>query len=77
MSRKFNLPFIFVLKNNEDGRCRYSYAHENNTILERSKLVCAQANLTNLKGRMQKMDIVDICNRERTNTKRKFLNLQN
>ena len=69
---KVNLAFGFVLKNIEDGMCRYFYAHENNTIMETSKLVCTQADMTNLKDRMQKMDIVDICTRERANTKWKF-----
>ena len=45
--------------------------------MERSKLVCTQADLTNLKDRMQKMDIVDICTREKANTKWKFYKLQN
>ena len=31
---KVNLAFGFVLKNIEDGMCRYFYAHENNTIME-------------------------------------------
>ena len=69
---KVNLAFGFVLKNNEDGMCRYFYAHENNTIMARAKLKCTQADMTNLKDRMQKMDIVDICTRERANTKWKF-----
>ena len=34
--------------------------------------MCTQTDTTNLKDRMQKMDNVDICTRERTNTKRKF-----
>ena len=72
-----NLAFGFVLKNIEDGMCRYFYAHENNTIIERAKLVCTQADMTNLKDRMQKMDIVDICTRERANTKWKFYKLTN
>ena len=72
---KVNLAFGFVLKNIEDGMCRYFYAHENNTFMERSKLVCTQADMTNLKDRMQKMDIVDICTRERANTKWKFYKL--
>ena len=74
---KINLAFGFVLKNIEDGMCRYFYAHENNTIIERSKLVCTQADMTNLKDRMQKKDIVDICTRERANTKWKFYKLTN
>ena len=69
---KVNLAFGFVLKNVEDGSCSYFYAHENNTVMERSKLVCAQADMTNLKNRMQKMDIVDIRSREVSNKKWKF-----
>ena len=74
---KNNLEFVFVLKNIDDGMCRYFYAHENNTFMERSKLVCTQADMTNLKDRMQKMDIVDLCTRERSNTKWKFYKLTN
>ena len=61
---KVSLAFGFVLKNIENGMCRYFYGHENNTTMERAKLVCTQADTTNLKNRMQKMDIVDICTRE-------------
>ena len=72
---KVNLAFGFVLKTIEDGMCRYFYAHENNTIVETSKLVCTQTDMTNLKNREQKMDIVEICTRERANTKWKFYKL--
>ena len=65
---KVNLAFGFVLKNIEDWMCRYFYTHESNTSMERTKLVCTQADMTNLKDGMQKMDIVDICTRERANT---------
>ena len=37
---KVNLAFGSILKNIEDGGFRYFYAHENNTLLDRSKLVC-------------------------------------
>ena len=43
--------------------------------MERSKLVCTQADMTNLKDRIQRIDIVDICTRERANTKWKFYKL--
>ena len=33
---KVNLAFDFILKNIEDGGFRYFYAHENNTLLDRS-----------------------------------------
>ena len=42
---KVNLAFGLVLKNVEDGMCRYFYAHENNTVMEKSKLVCTLENL--------------------------------
>ena len=37
---KVNLAFGFILKNIEDGGFRFFYAHENNTLLDRSKF-CA------------------------------------
>ena len=69
-----NLAFGFVLKNVEDGSCRFFYTHENNTLLERSKLVCTRDDNTNLK---EKTDIVDLCTREKANTKWKFYKLKN
>ena len=69
---KVNLAFGLKLKNVEDGSCRYFYTHENNTVMQRSKLVCTQADMTNLKHRMQKMDNVDISTRERSITMWKF-----
>ena len=77
LAAKVNLAFGFVLKIVEDGSSRFFYAHENNTVMERSKLVCTQADMTNLKDRMQRIDIVDICTRERANTKWKFYELTN
>ena len=74
---KVNLAFRFVLNIFEDGMCSYFYAHENSTIMERSKLKCTQADLTNLKDRMQKTDIVDICTQDRAKAKWKFHKLTN
>ena len=74
---KVNLALGFVLKNNEDGMCKYFYAHAKNTIMQRAKLVCTQADIINLKDRMQKVDIVDVCTREKANTKWKFQKLTN
>ena len=74
---KVNLALGFVLKNIEDGMFRYFYAHENNTIMEKSKLVCTPADFVNLKEKFQKMDIIGLCTRERANTKWKFYKLTN
>ena len=57
--------------------CRYFYAHENNTVIERSKLVCTPDDITKLKEKLQKKDIVELCTRERANTKWKFCKLTN
>ena len=45
--------------------------------MERAKLVCTQADMTNLKNKMQKIDNVDICTRERAKSKWKFYKLTN
>ena len=74
---KVYLAFVFVLKNVEDGSCRHFYAHENNKVMKRSKLVCTPDNITNRKEKLQKMDFVDLCTGERANTKWKFYKLTN
>ena len=74
---KINIAFGFVLKNVEVGMCRYFYAHENNNIMEKSKLVCTPDDFVNLKEKLQKMDIIDLCTRERANTKWKSYKLTN
>ena len=66
---KVNLAFRFVLKNVEDGSCRYFQARENNTAMERSKHVCTRDNITNLKEKLQKLDNIELCTPERVNTK--------
>ena len=72
---KVNLTFGFVSKNFEDRNCRYFYAHENNTVMEKSKLVCTGVDIENLKERLQKMDIVDVCTRERFSNKGRYYKL--
>ena len=41
-----DLLFGFILKSREDAGCSYFYAHENNTLLDQSKLVCNMEELT-------------------------------
>ena len=66
---KVNLAFGFILKNIEDGGFRYFYAHENDTLLDRSKLVCTHDDLAKLKYFLNKTDVIESCSRERMNTK--------
>ena len=45
--------------------------------MDRSKLVCTADDITNLKEKLPKMDIVDLCIREKANTQWKFYKLTN
>ena len=74
---KVNLAFGFILKNIEDGRFRYFYAHENNTLLDQSKLVCTRDDLAKLKYILIKSDVIESCSRERLSTKWRFYKLTN
>ena len=74
---KTNLVFGFILKNIKGGGFRYFYAHENNTLLDRSKLMCTHDDLTKLKDFLNKTDVKETCSRERMNTKWRFYKLTN
>ena len=74
---KVNLGFSFALKNIEDGGFRFFYAHENNTLLDRSKLVCTHDDLAKLKDFRNQTDVIESCSRGRTNTKWRFYKLRN
>ena len=74
---KVNLAFSFILKNKEDGVFRYFYAHENNTLLDQSKLVCTRDDLAKLKDFLNKTDVIESCNRKKMNTKWRFYKLTN
>ena len=66
---KLNLALGFFLKNIEDGKFRYFYAYENNTLLEESKLVSNKDDMTKLKEILKKTDLIESCTKERSNTK--------
>ena len=74
---KVNLAFGFILKNIEDGGFRYFYPHVNNTLLDRSKLVCTHDDLPKLKDFLNETDVIESCSRERMNTKWRFYKLTN
>ena len=74
---KVNLAFGFILKNIEDGGFIYFYAHKNNTLLERSKLVCTHDDLAKLKNFLNNTNVIESCSRERMNTKWRFYKLTN
>ena len=65
---KVNVAFGFILKIKEDGKCRYYYAHETITLLERAKLVATTEDLTKVKNLFCNIDLIESWTRERTNT---------
>ena len=72
-----NLAHGFISKNIEDGKFRYFSAHENNTLLEQSKLVSNKDYMAKLKEILKKTDVVESCTKERSNTKWRFFKLTN
>ena len=74
---KLNLALGFFLKNIEDGKFRYFYAHENNTLLEQSTLVSNKDDMVKLKEILKKTDMIESCTKEGSNTKWRFFKLTN
>ena len=74
---KLNFALGFILKNIEDGKFRYFYAHENNTLLEQSKLVSNKDDMAKLKEILKKTDVIESCTKKRFNTKWRFFKLTN
>ena len=58
---KVNLALGFNLNNIEDGGFSYFYAHENNTLLDLSKLVCTHDDLAKLKNFLNRTDVIESC----------------
>ena len=72
-----NLACGFILKNIEEGGFRYFYAHENITLLDRSKLVCTHNDLPKLEDFFNITDVIETCSREKINTEWRFYKLKN
>ena len=71
------LALGFILKNIEDGKFRYFYAHENNTLLEQSKPVSNEDDMVKMKKLLKKTDVIESCTKERSYTKCRFFELTN
>ena len=65
---KLNSALGFILKNIEDGKFRYFYAHENNTLLEQSKLVSNKDDMAKKHETLKKTDVIEPCAKKRSNT---------
>ena len=74
---KLNVALGFLPKDVEDRSCRWYCAHENNTLLERSKLVGTAEDLTKIKNLLSNTNFIESCTRQRANTVLKFYKLTN
>ena len=63
-----NLVFRFILKNTERKGFRYFYAHQNNSLRDRSKLGCHRDDLAKLKDTINKTDVTESFRRQGMNT---------
>ena len=75
MCIKKECDFWLHFEKKGDWGFRYFYAHENNTLLDRSKLVCTLDDLANFKDFLNKTDVIESCSRERKNTKWRYYKL--
>ena len=66
-----------MFKNIEDGMFSYYYALKNNTLLDRSKLVCTMDDLARLKDILSKSDVIESSSPERMNTNWRLYKLTN
>ena len=64
---KWNVAIGFVLRNVEDGKCRHLYAHEKDTLLERSKRMATTEDLTKLRDLPSNTDVIESCTGGQTN----------
>ena len=74
---KLNLALGFILKNIEEGKFKYFYVHENNTLLEQSKLVSNKDDMAKSKEILKKTYVIESCTKERFNTKWRFSKITN
>ena len=70
---KLNVAIGFLLKNVEDESCRYYIAHENNTLLEKSKLVTTTEDFTKINSLINNTAIIESCTRQRAKKTWKIL----
>ena len=52
---EINIALGFVLRISETGEYRYLYLHKNNSLLEKSDLLCTKANLITIQGKVEKI----------------------
>ena len=74
---ELNLALGFILKNIDNGKFSNFHAHENNILLERSKLVNNKADMAKIIEILKKTDVIESCTKERSTTKWRLFKLTN
>ena len=72
---ELNVASNFVLKSVKHGSCRYYYAQEKVTLLERYKLAAITEDSTKIQNLPSNTDVRESCSRDRANTKWKLYKL--
>ena len=57
---EINIALGFVLRNIETGEYRYFYPLENNTLFDKSILLCTKGDLTTIQNKVKKQDIIEV-----------------
>ena len=60
-SAKLNVSFGLALEIVEDGTRQFYYAHGNNTLMDRSKLVATNGDLVKIKNVLSNTDVIEAC----------------
>ena len=71
-AERVKIALGFVLCKIESGEYGYFYAHENNTLFDKSMLLCTKADLTTIPNKVNKQDILKVCTQERQKTNWRF-----
>ena len=74
---KMNLEFGFFLNNKGDGKFRFFFALEDNTLLDRPVFVCTKDDLTKPKQFLNESDVIELRSKEEMRTKSRFYKLKN
>ena len=69
---RIDIALGFVLRNIETCEYQYFYARVTNTLFEKTHLLCTKADLITIKGKVEKLDIVEQCTQECQNAKWRF-----
>ena len=74
---KVSLALGFILQNIETNDYRYYYRHENNLLLDQAFLLSNRNDVLSLQNKIEKLDLIETCTKERQNSKWRFTVITN